>query len=129
MTQNARPEDGEAPLDPAAERVRRKLVRFMAINLGILFAAVMAVVLAIVYRSVSAEDTPPAPMAGELPAPPPGSTLAGEIALPAGARLVGHALSGSRLTLDIDTAGRRSILIYDIAEGRVIGRFDLVPGT
>jgi hypothetical protein len=40
----------DKPLDPAVDRVRRKLVRFMAINLGLLFLALMAVVLAIVYR-------------------------------------------------------------------------------
>src|SRR5262245_27019369 len=34
-------DDEEKPLDPAAERVRRKLVRFMAINLGLLFTAVI----------------------------------------------------------------------------------------
>ena len=45
--------DDEKPLDPAAERVRRKLVRFMAINLGILFLALMAVVAALVYKSMT----------------------------------------------------------------------------
>ena len=129
MSTPIRPDDADAPLDPAAERVRRKLVRFMAINLGILFAAVMAVVLAIVYRSVSApEPEAPAVAATEIPSPPPGSMIAGEIPLPAGARLMGHSLSGGRLTLDIDEAGRRAILVYDIAQGRVVGRFDLVPG-
>ena len=30
-------EGGEKPLDPAAEKVRRKLIRFMIVNLGLLF--------------------------------------------------------------------------------------------
>ena len=56
---NEQDDKDEKPLDPAAERVRRKMVRFMGINLGILFAAVMAVVLALVYKSVStAPETP-----------------------------------------------------------------------
>ncbi|PDQ22485.1 fimbrial protein, partial [Mesorhizobium sanjuanii] len=34
-------EGREKPLDPEVESVRRKLVRFMAINLGLLFLALM----------------------------------------------------------------------------------------
>src|SRR5690606_16507642 len=43
--------DEEKPLDPAAENVRRKMLRFMFINLGILFLALMAVMIALVYKS------------------------------------------------------------------------------
>jgi hypothetical protein len=41
----------EKPLDPAVEKVRRKLVRFVAINLGLLFLALMAVLAAVVYKT------------------------------------------------------------------------------
>lgn len=120
-----KPSQADEQLDPATERVRRKLVRFMAINLGILFVALMAVVIAIVYRAFLS-DSPPGPeVVTEIPAPPPGSMLTGEIALPEGARVISHALSGNRLTLDIEVDGQRSILVYDIAEGRTIGRFTL----
>ncbi|TIT86625.1 MAG: fimbrial protein, partial [Mesorhizobium sp.] len=37
-------EDEEKPLDPAAEKVRRKLIRFMIVNLGLLFLALMVVI-------------------------------------------------------------------------------------
>ena len=37
-------DEEEKPLDPNVEKVRRKLVRFMGINLGLLFLALMAVV-------------------------------------------------------------------------------------
>ncbi|NMG38213.1 fimbrial protein [Chelativorans sp. ZYF759] len=123
---DSKPDPADEQLDPAAERVRRKLVRFMAINLGILFLALMAVVAALVYRAFlsSGPDETPA-MITEIPTPPPGSMLTGEIALPDGARVVSHALSGNRLTIDIEVSGERSILVYDIAEGRIIGRFTL----
>ena len=49
-------ENEEKPLDPAMERVRRRLVRFVGINLGLLFIALMAVVVAIVYRARSGLD-------------------------------------------------------------------------
>jgi hypothetical protein len=123
---DSKPAQADEQLDPAAERVRRKLVRFMAINLGILFLALMAVVVALVYRaflSNGGEEVPA--VISEIPTPPPGSMLTGDIALPQGARVISHALSGNRLTLDVEVNGERSIFIYDIGEGRMIGRFAL----
>ena len=40
----------EAPLDPAAERVRRKMVRLLAVSIGIMFVGVFAVLAAIVWQ-------------------------------------------------------------------------------
>ena len=51
MARPALDDEKEKPLDPAVEKVRRKLVRFVAINLGLLFIALMAVVAALVYKS------------------------------------------------------------------------------
>lgn len=120
-------DDREKPLDPAVERVRRKLIRFMAINLGLLFLALMAVAVAIVYRAGRNEE-PPAPAVPELPAPPQGQMLYGEIALPQDARVLGHTLAGSRIGLDVMLAdGKRAIFVYDTAAGRIVGRFDIAP--
>ncbi|WP_163265575.1 fimbrial protein [Chelativorans alearense] len=114
--------DEDKPLDPAAERVRRKLVRFMGINLAILFVAVMAVVLALVYRSM----TPQRDDAALTQAPFSADALSGDIRLPAGSRIVSHAASGSRLTLHLQLAeGGEAIVVYDMAEGRTIGRFEI----
>lgn len=135
----------DKPLDPAVEQVRAKLVRFMIINLGILFIALMAVVIAIVYRSSRAPQSPiVAP--SELPQPAGGGagggdmagvnmaggnmaggeTSYGTIALPTGARISGHTFSGNRLNLDVTLAdGSRTFLIYDIPASRVIARIDV----
>jgi uncharacterized SAM-binding protein YcdF (DUF218 family) len=111
------------PLDPAVERVRRKLVRFIVINLGILFLALMAVVGALVYRATRVETPPAPPTEFQVPA---GGAAYGEIALPQGARIVSHALSGNRMSLQVDlTGGARSIFVYDMVEGRMVGRFDI----
>lgn len=113
----------EKPLDPAVERVRRKLVRFIAINLGILFLALMAVVAALVYRATRVE-TPTAPVR-ELPVPS-GTAAYGEISLPRGANIISHAISGNRLSLSLELAdGSRTIFIYDMTEARLIARFDI----
>lgn len=115
-------ETDEKPLDPAVERVRRKLLRFVAINLGLLLVAVMAVIGAIVYKW---EPGAAREAGDEAVSAPEGEMLTGEIVLPAGARILSHSLSGNRLTLHAETGGAGSIFIYDIAERRIIGRFDL----
>lgn len=118
-------EEEEKPLDPAVERVRRKLVRFVAINLGILFLALMAVVVALVYRATRVGDTPPVAVS-DLPLPAEGEMLTGEILLPVGARIASQAHSGSVLSLQVELAGgERTIMLYDTAQGRMIGRFSV----
>ena len=116
-------DNDEKPLDPAVEKVRKKLVRFVAINLGLLFVALMAVVAAIVYKS--GQPTPEsAGPASLVPWPVEGGMLAGDIALPAGARLLSQSLSGNRIALDAELAdGSRTIFLYDIAEKRIVGQF------
>ncbi|RWB72936.1 MAG: fimbrial protein [Mesorhizobium sp.] len=115
-------EDEEKPLDPAAENVRRKLVRFMVVNLGLLFLALMVVIGALVYKARNA------PVAGSAPAGdvqvPAGASLSGDIVLPVGAKMISQSLSGNRLSIDAELAdGSRSIFVYDIAERRIIGQF------
>lgn len=117
-------DNDEKPLDPAVEKVRRKLVRFVAINLGLLFLALMAVLAAIVYKSGSPAPKPADEGVAAVPSPAEGGVLAGDIVLPEGARLLSHSLSGSRITLDTELAdGSRVLFLYDIAEARIVGRF------
>ena len=117
----------DKPLDPAVERVRAKLVRFMIINLSILFIALMAVVIAIVYRK-GREPQAPVVAPSELPVLPAGEIAHKEIALPAGTRILNHTLAGDRLSLDVALAdGRQAILIYDIITGRIIARLEVSP--
>jgi hypothetical protein len=122
MAAPIRDENEEKPLDPAVERVRRKLLRFVAINLGLLLAAVMAVLAAIVYKwepgaKNEASQASSDPAGGEI--------SSGEITLPPGARILSHSVSGNRLTLHVETGATASILIYDMIEGRIAGRFEL----
>jgi len=115
-------EQDEKPLDPAAERVRQKLVRFMAINLVILFFAVMVVIAAVVYRNWSSTEAPVAELT-----PPIGETARGEIVLPKGAMIVSQSLSGGRISLHVAIDGEdEAILVYDVATGRLIGQYGIV---
>lgn len=118
-------ETDEKPLDPATERVRRRLVRFMAINLGILFAAVIIVIGAIVYRSVSTRTSQQAQATAPVgdAAVPNGETIEGDIALPVGSRIVSQSWSGNRLSLQVEGLNReQSLVVYDLAQRRVVAR-------
>ncbi|MBN9218892.1 MAG: fimbrial protein [Mesorhizobium sp.] len=114
-------EDEEKPLDPAVEKVRKKLVRFIVINLGILFLALMVVIGALVYKARNAPSaTPPV---GDFQAPA-GEPVSGDIVLPVGAKVISQSLSGNRLSIDAELVdGSRAIFIYDIAARRLIGQF------
>jgi hypothetical protein len=104
-------DDEEKPLDPAAERVRRKLVRFMAINLALLFTAVIVVLGAVVSKSTQAPRTS-------------GPLAEAEIVLPAGARMVGHSFSPGTISIDAELAdGSRAIFLYDVGAGRIVARY------
>lgn len=116
-------DEEDKPLDPNVEKVRRKMVRFMAINLGLLFLALMVVVAALVYKSRT--EAPPAagPITGDIQAPD-GEPATGDIVLPPGSRVLSQSLSGNRISIDAELAdGSRSIFVYDIGEKRLIGRF------
>ncbi|MCA0275693.1 MAG: fimbrial protein [Proteobacteria bacterium] len=114
----------DKPLDPAVERVRRKLVRFVAINLGLLLLALMTVVGALVYKARTSSVATPE-IGGDIPAPA-GGQLTGEIVLPVGAKVVSQSLSGGRITIDAELVdGNRVIYLYDIAERRIVGQFSI----
>ncbi|QPC90514.1 fimbrial protein [Mesorhizobium sp. INR15] len=115
-------EGQEKPLDPEVEKVRGKLVRFMVINLGLLFVALMVVIGALVYKARNAPRSNP-PLAGDIQVPA-GEPISGDIVLPVGAKVISQSLSGSRISVDAELAdGGRTIFVYDIGEGRMIGRF------
>lgn len=121
MAQPTLDDEEEKPLDPAVEKVRRKLVRFVAINLGLLFAALMAVVAALVYKSM---NVTPAPAGAGIEIPSPEGITEGQIRIPAGARIVSQSLSGNRISLSLEMAdGARAIYVYDLTSRRVIGRY------
>lgn len=122
MTRPEAEDEDEKPLDPSIEKVRRKMVRFMGINLSILFLALMVVIAALVYKSRTSAPQVAAP-AGDIQAPA-GQPAEGDILLPVGARVVSQSISGDRISLDAELAGgERMLFVYDIAEHRMIGRF------
>lgn len=123
MARPIRDDDEEKPLDPAVENVRRKMIRFMLINLGLLGFALIAVVGALVYKLGTAKPETPAVAQPGMTVPNDSGAVEAGIALPAGSRVVSQSLSGDRISLYVEgQAGERSLLIYDVAAGRLIAR-------
>ena len=115
--------DDDKPLDPEVERVRRKLLRFMIINLAILFVAFAAVIGGFIYKSSHAPKRAAEQEAAVKP-PSGADAVAATIAIPVGAHIVAQTLSGRQLLLDLKLAdGSRSFLLYDLEAGRTLGTY------
>lgn len=105
------PAGAEEPLDPAVERVRRKLLRFAIVNVGILFLALAIVVAALAWRTVSAAKDPEAFVQAEL-------------ALPEGARISSHSVSPVEVSLLAALPdGTSAVFIFSRNDGRLVGRY------
>jgi hypothetical protein len=111
--------DDEAPLDPAAERLRRKLARLLLVSGGVMLLGFIAVFAAIVYKLG---------LLGESGSTAGGEPVEARIALPAGARLLSADLDGGRALLALETAGGgRALLLVELESGRILGRYTIAP--
>lgn len=108
--------NSDRPLDPAVERVRRKLLRFAVVNIGILFAALAVVVAALAWRTVSAPGAAPAGL------------VEASLALPQGGQVVSHAVSPGEVSLfAVLPDGSRALFVYARQDGRLVGRYAVAP--
>jgi hypothetical protein len=116
-------EEAEKPLDPAMEKVRRKMVRLLMISLGIMMIGLMAVLYAIVHK-MSGGGAEPAPIQAAIPA---GSDeITSTITLPKGAQINSESLSGTRILFDLTLPdGTRELAIFDTGENRFVARYAL----
>ena len=100
----------EAPLDPAAERLRRKMVRLMGVSIGIMFVGIFAVLAVVIYRI------------GDLGEP---ATVSAELAVPPGFTVIQSDASANRIALrGTDADGQARILVFDTA-GVVVGDYTI----
>ncbi|UXN62434.1 fimbrial protein [Phyllobacterium zundukense] len=121
----------EQPLDPAMERVRRKMIRLLAVSIGIMVIGLMAVLAAIVYKISQPVPEVVTAVRSEVPVQPLGAALTGEaITLDPGTRILSHNLANNTLSLETRLAdGTRQILLYDIATKRVVARISEAAGN
>lgn len=103
----------EKPLDPAVERVRRKLIRFAVINLVILFGALAIVVVALFLRGPRSK-VPTAPATAQL-------------SVPVGAQVISHNATLDALSLLVSMPDNsRQLLVFDPATGNLRTRYTIV---
>jgi hypothetical protein len=117
-------EEEDKPLDPAMEKVRRKMIRLLGVSIGVMMAGLMAVLFAIVYKMNSRSEKGPViasmPSAGMIAG-------MGEIVLPAGAYMNSQSLYGDRLSLDVTLkGGAREIHIFDLTSRQIVARFAVI---
>ena len=111
--------EAEAPLDPAAERLRRKLVRLLLGSGLIMMLGLIAVFAAIVYKTGLLGSDP------VRRTPTAQATAEATIRVPPGARLVSADLDAAQALLTLDSAEGTTLLLVDLASGTVVGRYRL----
>ena len=111
----------DPPLEPAQERLRRKLARLVFISGATMTLGLIAVIAAIVYK-LNEGPTGEALSSGLRGA----FSTEAEIAIPAGHRLVSTALDGDRALLTLSAAdGSTLLLLVDLTSGDVLSRYHL----
>ncbi len=110
-----RNDEEERALDPAIERVRRKMMRLMMVSVAIMMIGLIAVIGAIVYK-LSARGTSAA-----------AGTLETHIQLPQGAKIVAATPNGGDIlfTIDPGDGGRQQYWIYRFGEDRIVAKVSI----
>lgn len=126
MTNPDLTDENEAPLDPAFEKVRRKMVRLLIISSSVIIVGLMAVVFSIVYRvnklppETAVAVTAPAALVEPVPAPQQ------SIVLPEAFVVESSSISGNRILIfGADPDGRQRIFVHDIGTGKRVTEIDI----
>ena len=130
--------DEDAPLDPAVERVRRKVMRLMGISVASMMIGLMAVIGAIFYkisRSGSKKSVADSESDNQVVMTRTGeinsvdtinSNITGTIKLPAGTQLIKTEFSDNRILLTIKSdEGELYLWIYDLAANRIFSKITI----
>ncbi|PRD43980.1 hypothetical protein C5748_09050 [Phyllobacterium phragmitis] len=122
----------EPPLDPAMERVRRKMMRLLAVSIGVMLIGLMAVLAAVVYKVTRPDETQTSLPHPEIPGQDasgqdiPPAVIESEVPLAAGTRLLSQSLSGDHVSLEtLLPDGGTEIVIYDFRKSRIVARMRL----
>lgn len=114
----------EKPLDPATERVRRKMVRLLLVSIGIMMIGLMAVLGAVVYKIGNTPSDGSAEAVNSGVPVEPGTE--GTVDLPQGAEVISAALDGDNVMLQLRLAdGGRQLVIHSLSRNRIIARLAL----
>ena len=112
-------EEEEAPLDPAMERIRRKMVLLQLVSGGILFLCFMAVLAAVVYKVAQRPEPTAVATSGGFSVPS-GQPLSATAQLPPGFIVQSVSLSGSQILFYGQLKAEQKVMVYDLTAGRVV---------
>lgn len=119
-------DEEEKPLDPAMEKIRRKMVRLLVVSSSVIILGLMAVVFSIVYkidRNKPDQSRLPATTTAAADVVP---AARQSITLPAGFVLESASLSGNRLLMSgADANGGKRLLVYDIGTGKQVTEIEV----
>lgn len=104
-------EEEEKPLDPAAERLRRKMIQLLAVSIGIMLVGIMAVLGVVIYKTL--------PQSGDA-----GPAIVG-VELPAGEEIVDTALDGDRAMIRTRAVGTDRLYVVSLSDGTILKRLDI----
>ncbi|MBL1406256.1 MAG: hypothetical protein COC00_009745 [Rhizobiales bacterium] len=127
---NTTPKEEDKPLDPATEKVRKRLAKYGAIFMGFNMLALMAVLGALVYKlggfgENKSQITGEAHNNSQIGAPiePNFDTY---IDLPDGVTIVNASQNGSQILLNLRFVDNKAALwIYDINTQSIVGRISV----
>ncbi|MEL6921843.1 MAG: hypothetical protein AAFO77_12650 [Pseudomonadota bacterium] len=105
----------EKPLDPAVERVRTKMVRLLAVSMGVMFVSIFAVLAAVIYRINSdVSDT----------------LVRAQIAVPPGFEILESGVSDDGVFLRGNTVeGDIRLLIFNAETGNLVRELTVIEAS
>ncbi|MEO1748761.1 MAG: DUF6476 family protein [Pseudomonadota bacterium] len=105
----------DKPLDPAVERVRAKMVRLLAVSMGIMFVSIFAVLAAVIYR-INADSTDVFQSA--------------DIVLPAGFDVVESGFDSDVIFVrGVTPEGESKVLVFNADSGNLLRELTLRDGA
>ncbi|NTJ43142.1 hypothetical protein G6L28_11105 [Agrobacterium larrymoorei] len=120
MTQIEQDEQEDKPLDPAMEKVRRKMIRLQIVSGSVMFISLMAVFGAVVYKAMgpSRTATSSATSTSQVPSDGP---VAATASLPQGFTIDNVSFAnGDMLFYGRLANGTRKALVFNVQAGRFV---------
>ncbi len=117
--------DDEKPLDPETERVRKKLVKFGAVFMGLNMLALMAVLGAIVYKigGLGDKKDQEAAVMSSVPLEP---GFEQSVKLPSGTKILSASENAGRVVLNLRLSdGSTAIWFYELSSGQITGKLEI----
>ncbi|MDY8109523.1 hypothetical protein U0C82_10270 [Fulvimarina sp. 2208YS6-2-32] len=115
MTSEPERQDDE-PLDPAAENLRRKLMRLLIFSMGFMILSVLTVFGVIIYKTTRSSE----PVYDGTPV---------AIPLPGGGEIIDTALDANRLLLTVRSGDAVRLVLVDRTTGAIVSEYVIDPSA